>query len=288
MVSATVSFNPMQQTNAGGMFVLSSGGFIQGWQQPDPAARFALRQGVVASTETLLMIPGAAIGIATNPSAATSGHAQGSGSAGDILSRATTVAGIRGFTAYNNNYNSIVAPGATAPTTGSNMSMMYLPLGSRARICLGINAALASTFAAGADINTQVSWDFGGQMLAPYVAAYASQALTAASWSAGVATVTMAAVPSGIAVGDQVTITGMTPSGYNGSFAVTAVTSTTISYAVATNPGTETALGQLAAGGGAVPCSVLNVNIGNSLQIYQDANGLFQINNTGSCAEILI
>lgn len=68
------------------------------------------------------------------------------------------------------------------------------------------------------------------------VAAPESQPLTGESWSGGSATLS---VPSGtpVAVGSQVTVTGACPSGYDGTFTVTASTATSVSYALPTDPG---------------------------------------------------
>jgi type IV pilus assembly protein PilY1 len=61
-------------------------------------------------------------------------------------------------------------------------------------------------------------------------------AISTASWSANVATITTSAA-HGFAVGNQASVTGVTPNGYNGTFAVTAVPSTTqFQYALTTAP----------------------------------------------------
>jgi type IV pilus assembly protein PilY1 len=60
--------------------------------------------------------------------------------------------------------------------------------------------------------------------------------ITTASWAANVATITTSAA-HGFAVGNQASVTGVTPNGYNGTFAVTAVPSTTqFQYALTTDP----------------------------------------------------
>lgn len=59
--------------------------------------------------------------------------------------------------------------------------------------------------------------------------------VTAASWSAGIATVTIGA--HSLTVGTQVFVSGIKPTGYNGLVTITAVTGTQIKYAVKTNPG---------------------------------------------------
>jgi hypothetical protein len=74
-------------------------------------------------------------------------------------------------------------------------------------------------------------------------AAETAVTITGASWSAGVATYTTSANHT-LAVGDKDVISGITPSGYNGTFIVSAVGSpTTFSVPLAANPGTYTSGG---------------------------------------------
>jgi hypothetical protein len=71
-----------------------------------------------------------------------------------------------------------------------------------------------------------------------------------ASWSGNVATLTFTGyswVP--FAVGATITVTGFTPSGYNGVFTVTASTSSSVSYALASNPGAGTVPGIITTSG---------------------------------------
>jgi hypothetical protein len=72
-------------------------------------------------------------------------------------------------------------------------------------------------------------------------------AITAASWAAGVATITLGSAP-GYLVGQSVTITGMTPVGYNGTFNVTSVAGNTFTFSLSINPGTATAFGTAVSG----------------------------------------
>ena len=76
--------------------------------------------------------------------------------------------------------------------------------------------------------------------------------IQSASWASSVATITTSSIPSegAIAVGQTITITGMTstgPGSYNGTFVVNSVVnnanSTTFTYALGTNPGTAAAYG---------------------------------------------
>ena len=70
-------------------------------------------------------------------------------------------------------------------------------------------------------------------------------ATTAATGDGTTATITTTSA-HGLAVGDLVTVAGVTPTGYNGTFLVTAVASTTISYANATT-GAQTVAGTVSA-----------------------------------------
>ena len=80
--------------------------------------------------------------------------------------------------------------------------------------------------------------------------------ITGASWSLGTATVTFGTSPV-IPVGSIVSITGVNPVGYNGSWVTTGTaTDTQVQFAVATNPGTYISGGPLYYG---------NLNLGGSL-----------------------
>lgn len=69
---------------------------------------------------------------------------------------------------------------------------------------------------------------------------------TAGSWAGGTATLTVAST-RGLRVGEEISVSGVTPSGYNTASAViTALTSTQLSYAVTSNPGAYTAAGTVA------------------------------------------
>lgn len=73
----------------------------------------------------------------------------------------------------------------------------------------------------------------------------ASVAITSIAWSSNVVTVQTSA-PHGLSVGDNATVVGVTPTAYNGTFAVASIPdSTHITYALLSNPGSETVLGTL-------------------------------------------
>jgi len=60
--------------------------------------------------------------------------------------------------------------------------------------------------------------------------------VTGGSWSSSVATLTFSTA-SVFQVGDTVVVSGVTPSGYNGTYVLMAVSTTSISYALVANPG---------------------------------------------------
>lgn len=69
-------------------------------------------------------------------------------------------------------------------------------------------------------------------------------AITSISWSTGTVTVTTASahtIPSGTTV--QGVISGASPTNYNGTFPCTYISATSFSYPLASNPGSQTALG---------------------------------------------
>jgi hypothetical protein len=61
---------------------------------------------------------------------------------------------------------------------------------------------------------------------------------TSASWTGNVATITFATqLQTPFAVGSSIIVTGFSPSGYNGTFTVTGGTTSTVTYALLSNPG---------------------------------------------------
>lgn len=68
--------------------------------------------------------------------------------------------------------------------------------------------------------------------------------ITSLAWASGTVTATVP-VALNLAVGQSftTTIAGASPAGYNGTFTATVATTTTFTYALATNPGTETTAG---------------------------------------------
>lgn len=86
------------------------------------------------------------------------------------------------------------------------------------------------------------TWDITGMQVAPAN----SFVITGGSWVAGVATVTVAST-FGLRADEEIGVTGTTPGGYDvAKTPITALTSTTISYALADDPGAWSAGGTVA------------------------------------------
>lgn len=275
---SNISFNPMLVTNGGGSFNVQSDGFVQGSAMDDPTVRNLLCGGPLAATETLPMWGGVAI-FENIP------LANLDGSLGNVVGRATSLTNLLGFSVLNQAHNWISSPQSEVPTAGANMTIPYYRLGSNARIPVACDPALIALD--GGLTTQQVSWDFASQRLVAYAPSHGTLAISAASWSAGIASVTVAT--NTLVTGDTVNISGILPVGYNGDQVITVTDSTHFTFPLAVNPGSYVSGGQVDAGGGALPCRVLMINNGNSKTVvYDTVNNLVHWNPSGSCALIQI
>jgi len=281
----SITLNPIVTSNARGSFGTNWSGLIQGTAFADPSTRNALAGGVLHSAQTLPMWGG--VGISENlPADAMVPN----GTFGGAIKRAlllTGTTGLTGFSVFDQNHSAINTPQSPVPLVGAGATMNLYRLGSGARIAVAADPVLASL--EGGIINAQVSWDFAQQRLVPYVAAYAANVITAASWTGGVVSLTTTSA-HGLSVGSVFTITGMVPDAYNGTFTATSgTTGSNINYALTPDPGADTVQGTLVAGGGALNVRVLNLQVGNSMVVEYDADtGFATWNTAGTCAVILI
>jgi hypothetical protein len=142
------------------MFNIESDGYIVGMAEPDPATRFALAGGWLATTETLPMYGGIAICEAIPQERPPVTRADVA--LGGIISRATTLVagagGVTGFSVFDQNYAAVNTPQSPVPTVGSGGLVNFYRLGSGARVALAIDPALITL--EGGLITQQVSWDF--------------------------------------------------------------------------------------------------------------------------------
>ena len=294
MATPNIAINPMQTTNAAGLFGIQSDGFTQGVAHDDPAVRFQLAGGYLATSETLPMWGCVAIS-ETLPLVTSNGNL------GNSITRAANNAGITGFSVFNQSHNAINTPQSPVPLLSGNMTVNFYRLGSLARIPLAADPSLVASLASGL-INQQVSWDFNNQRLQPYDASTATYSVTSitSSYANGVYTmVVVMAVASLVgAVGDTINISGVTGTGaalVNGNQTVTAFTDNqhfTFQVAAASGAIATGALGGtivLNAGTGALACKILQLGQGNSRTVsYNTVTQLATWVNNGSCVLVQI
>lgn len=284
---------PIATTAASGMFNgPSSKGYIVGQAQPDPATRYALKGGLVDSTETLPMYGG--VGIYANvPLQSLSVPLPGIGRSNSLTGSKALI----GFAVTDQSYNLVIDPGNQVPAAGSNQTIGFYTLGSRARLAVKADPSLIDL--AGAALNQQVSWDFTNQMLIPYTVAHAGAAISNAVWNntnGGEVVFTVGTDLTGsVAVGAAIAVTGVVNTGgsstsaFNGTWDVAAITSTTITVLAPASAsiGTYASGGAVAAGGGALPVTVLDMlQTGNMVPFFNVATGTLSWNYSGAAALI--
>lgn len=134
-------------------------------------------------------------------------------------------------------------------TTISGLAHLTVAQGNAGRVSLGLQNTASSNTGDLASYFNVSSAVIGGrnanaQIYTGSTAPLTTQvggATTAASGTGTVATITTTSNHN-LAVGDRITVAGVTPTGYNGTFIVTAVTANTVSYANATT-GSQTVAG---------------------------------------------
>lgn len=240
---ANLSLNPMATTNAAGSFSVQSDGYIQGVALDDPANRFNLSSGTVATTETKPLWGGLAVaellpGIQSSPR-------------GSTIRRATSVAELEGFTVFNQAHNGLTTPQSPVPQFASGMSASFYRLGSNMRVPLKTTAKVVALGTSGASVRTPLAWNFvHDEITTAADAGYSGSdiATTDVAYGSGVATATTASA-HGLTAGQYVKISGVVPAAYNGTVVVLSVPSTTtFTYAPATAPsGAATTQGTIGA-----------------------------------------
>lgn len=299
MASITPTINPIGMINAAGSFGVSSTGYIQGDVMADPVSRNWLAGGFLdpaapypvwagtGITETVVPLPGAPI------TAPISDY-------GPKLSVASVIAqgagNLSGFTTSHQQSNAINTPQSPVPLIYPGMSLNFYRLGSKARIILALAPALVSL--EGGVTSAPLSWDFVGQQLVPFIAAYAGATQTSAAYNTGTGqlAMTFGAAPAVVA-GDTVAVGSYTGANIalNGSWVVLSNAANVITVqAPAGLPGVSATPtgGAIAGGGGAIPgLQVLKVNIGNSMTVisnFGSATGAYATWNRTSNAAVCL
>lgn len=302
-MTTSINFNPSVTTNAAQTFLVSTTGYIQGTAQDDPATRFQLSGGILATSETLPMWGGVGISEAiNNPNFSATAPA---GALGNVITRATNITSgstanvLTGFSVFDQDWSMINTPQSPVPLAASGMEVNYYRLGSNQRIVVACDPNFAAILVAGGIPTTKaVGWNFTDQLLEA-VGSWSQATITNAVWAAtsgGQVTLTTSAAVTGLAPGDTIDISTIVsvPTGvFNGSFSVvsTSGTTTVISYPAAASPGTYTSGGIIAAAVANTVAirGVLDVNIGNSMTVnFNSATGFATWNYSGTTAVILL
>jgi hypothetical protein len=293
---ANVPFNPVLTSNAAGSFNIESTGYIQGTALDQPAIRNTLVGGILAQTETIPMWGG--VGIFEDVPYSTYSSTTPSGVLGPIVGRATTLSAhttgqLTGFSVFDQAVAMINTPQSPVPLAGSGMTVNYYRLGSGARIPVACDPSLVSL--SGGVITQQVSWDFTNQLLIPYLGTLTISSGTYNN-TTGLVTLTMSASVT-FSAGDAIIVSSLTGTGayasLNGTFTALTASGTSVTYQAAAALGASTITGgSVTLGSGAsvaLPCEVLDFNIGNSMTVsYNSTTGFATWNRNGNCAVILI
>jgi hypothetical protein len=288
-------------TNIGG-FSTQSYGLVQGVAMDDPAVRFALAGGLLATNESYPMWGG--VGVYANVPALAGNSTSVGPELGPIVGRATTLSAgaakqLIGFSTFNQATAWVSWPQSNVPTAAGGMTVPYFPIGSGARIAVACDPSLAASLV-GNSIAQAVYWDLNAQCLV--ASASATYAVTSLTWSAtnGGQVAVVATVPTPVAgVGDSFTLAGATNTG-TGSVSAINTTHQVNTWTDSQNftfllPGDAATWGTL--GGtitivetqGALPCKVLRVQSGNSKTVVWDpVNNVANWNNSGTAALIQI
>jgi len=291
----------VQQSNALGSFTIYNDGGVQGVQLDDPATRFALRSGVVSTAETVPLYGGIGIYEFIPSGLSIVSPLSPDGALQSTIGRATSITGgannLSGFTVFNQAYNMVGTAASPVPVAGSSMTMNYVRLGSGARVQLAIDAALTSL--EGGLVGQQVSWDFGGQQIVPYAAAYVAatpSVYNSYTSSTGILQLTFSAAPGPLA-GNSITLTGFVGAQavFNGTWYVATTASAGTVLNIQTTPGLGTislsgAVGTLVAGGGALPVTINRIRPANGMIVNNSyaATGTFTWNRNGAVADVQI
>jgi hypothetical protein len=153
-----IVLNPQLVTNAAGKFHISSEGYVQGEAMDDPAIRNSLVAGMVDPAFANAMFGGMGI----SESMITPGTE--SSAIMHVVKPATAFANLTGFSVFNQAAGMIQTPQSPVPLASAGMGISFYRLGSRARIAVQLDSAVASTLQAGL-VNQLLYWDYTNQKL---------------------------------------------------------------------------------------------------------------------------
>ncbi len=146
--------------------------------------------------------------------------------------------------------------GSTFPTGTVQFYNGATPIGSPVNVTAGSGATGV------ASVSTSTVDTLGANTITAQYTPSTATAITAASWSSNVVTLTLTGSTNPFINGQTITVAGMAPSAYNGVYQITSVSGQNITYSLSSNPGTETTLGTVS-GGFLASAGSLNFNVGD-------------------------
>ena len=164
MASPNISFNPAIQTTFAGTFFSTSEGYTVGDALDDPAIRFSLRRGIVASSVTQPMWGGLAVTETLTSGGIGVGSTNPALDLQSILSPATSnsagnAAGLLAWTVFNQATAMLMNAQSRVPMAGSYGAISFYRSGSKARIPIQALPAAASAWAGGVTDPQTIYWD---------------------------------------------------------------------------------------------------------------------------------
>lgn len=157
-MSGSITFNPYTTSSPQNTFLNPSFGYVQGLVYDDTVARMQLAQGILATTESIVMWGGRPITEYINTTSAGSSDGLGP-TVASAISQATTTA----WAVFQNAASMVLIPGgAYPPVAATGNSVMFYRYGSLARIMVACDPSLITTvIGAGTDSITSLAlyWD---------------------------------------------------------------------------------------------------------------------------------
>jgi len=151
----SISFNPYVTTVSQNSFLLQTDGYVQGVFLDDPAKRYTLEGGYVASGQATPVWGGLPLSLVV--------PAPGAGGASSGLGPAVTVAtaetNIDAWCLLNQASAGIITSSSPTPLYPAGGSINFARTGSGLLVCLPVNPAAVNTIAGGAS-NQTLYWDF--------------------------------------------------------------------------------------------------------------------------------
>lgn len=143
--------SPYATTGISDGFVVSTDGYVQGLFLPDPANRYNLEGGYVASTQTQPLWGGLAVTLAV--------PAVGENAQGPALVAAASLAGINGWTLFDQSSAGPISATSNVPLYSAGMSLNFARPGSDLRICVAVESVSILDSLIGAAPNVDLYWD---------------------------------------------------------------------------------------------------------------------------------